>query len=116
MKVDELFEGRHPHDQYYRAKPKSQFKTKPRPKKTLWYNDDQYDGWTADIKSRFPDANAYYDEESEEVVACNGDMSQSYGKWSKRRKSNFKGVSFMNPRPTDTVTKFRKRLKPVKVD
>jgi len=54
MKIYELLEGRHPHDQYYRAKPKSQFKPKPRPKKTLWYGEEQFDGWSADIKSRYP--------------------------------------------------------------
>jgi len=116
MKVNELLEGRHPHDQYYRAKPKSQFKPKPRPKKTLWYGEEQFDGWSADIKSRYPDAAAYYDEESEEVIATSSDMSKSYGKWSKRKKGNFRGVSFYEPRPTNTVTKFSKRLKPVKAD
>jgi len=116
VKLNELFEGRHPHDQYYRAKPKSQFKPKPRPRGQLWYNSDQFDGWTSDIRTRFDDAAAYYDEESEEVVACNGDMTKSYGKWSKNKKGNFKGISFEHPRPLGTVTRFSKRLKPVKVD
>ena len=114
MKVEEILEGRHPHDQYYRAKPKSQFKIKPRPRKTLWYNDDQFDNWSVDIRTRFSDAAAFYDEETEEVIACSGDMSKSYGKWSKNRKGSYKGVSFEVPRPLKTVTKFRKRLKPVK--
>ncbi len=111
MKISELFEGRHPHDQYYRAKPKSQFKTKPRPKKTLWYNNEQFDNWSTDIRTRFSDAAAYYDEENEEVVACSGDMKNSYGKWSKNKDDGFNGVSFYKPRPLDTVTRGRKRLR-----
>mgnify|MGYP001818325377 FL=1 len=114
MKLSELLEGRHPHDQYDRPKPKSQFKPKPRPRKTLWYTDGMFDNWAADIRTRFSDASAYYDEETEEVIACSGDMSKTYGKWSKNRKGNFRGVSFEKPRPLNTVTKFKKRLKPVK--
>ncbi len=111
MKLKDLLEGRHPHDQYYRAKPKSQFKWKPRPKKTLWYNGDQFDNWSADIRTRFSDATAYYDEESEEVVACSGDMKKSYGRWRKKDKEGRNGVSFYKPRPVDTVTHNRKRLR-----
>jgi hypothetical protein len=111
MKVKDILEGRHPHDQYYRPKPKSQFKPKPRPKKTLWYADDQYNNWAADIRFRYPDAQAYYDEETEEVVAATPDMKKSYGKWQKKGKGRFKGFSFEKPRPLNTVTRFAKRLK-----
>jgi len=110
MKVKDILEGRHPHDQYYRPKPKSQFKTKPRPKKTLHYTEDMFDNWTTDIRTRFEDATAYYDEENEEVIAMSPDRKHSYGKWSKNRKGDYKGVSFYNKRPLNTVTR-SKRLK-----
>jgi len=111
MKVKDILEGRHPHDQYYRPKPKSQFKPKPRPKGTLWYNEDQYDNWATDIRFRYPDAQAYYDEETEEVVACSSDMKNSYGKWSKKSKDKFKGFSLENGRPLGTLTRRAKYLK-----
>ena len=114
MKIKDILEGRHPHDQYYRPKPKSQFKPKPRPKRTLWYNDDQYDNWVTDIRYRFPDAQAYYDEETEEIIAATPDMKKTYGKWSKKAKGAYKGFSLENPRPLNTVTHSSRRLRKVK--
>jgi len=102
MKTSELFEYK---NKYYKPVPK---KPKARKKSTLWYNN--YDNWVADIKTRFPDAHAYYDEENEEVVAANDDCGECYGKWSKK-KPKFQGVSFHKGRQTLHVTRNGKKLK-----
>jgi hypothetical protein len=105
MKVSEiLLEYK---NKYYKPVPK---KPKTRAKKTLWY--DNYDHWVTDIKTRFPEARAYYDEENEEVVAACEKCKDAYGKWSKR-KDKFPGVSFHKPRNLLNVTKYAKNLKQV---
>lgn len=96
MKVIELLEYK---NKYYKPVPK---KPKPRAKKTLWY--DNYENWVADIKTRFPDACAYYDEENEEVMANSDDGKQCYGKWSKKKK-DFQGVSFFKSRNIPQVSR-----------
>jgi len=108
MKVEEiLFEYK---NKYYKPVPK---KPKVRPKKTLWH--DNYDRWVTDIKARFPDAHAYYDEENEEIVAACEKCKDAYGKWSKK-KDKFPGVSFYKPRHVSSVTKFLHNLRQIKDD
>lgn len=102
MKVIELLEYK---NKYYKPVPK---KPKPRAKKTLWY--DNYDNWVTDIRTRFPDARAYYDEENEEIMAASDDCKQCYGKWAKKKK-NFKGVSFFKSRNLPHVNRNKNRLK-----
>ena len=104
MKVTELLEYK---NKYYKPVPK---KPKPRPKKTLWYND--YNSWVADIKTRFPNARAYYDEENEEIIAACENCKECYGKWSKR-KEKFNGFSFYKPRQINFVTRNYKKLRPI---
>ncbi len=99
MKVEELLEYK---NKYYKPIAK---KPKARPKKTLWYND--YENWVADIKTRFPDAQAYYDEENEEIMASSDDCKQCYGKWSKKKKE-FPGVSFFKSRNMPLVNKSKR--------
>jgi len=104
MKVVELLEYK---NKYYKPVPKT---PKSRPKKTLWYNN--YDNWVADIKTRFPDATAFYDEENEEIVAACPACKESYGKWSKNKK-DYQGVSFEKARNLSHVTKNSTKLKKI---
>jgi len=104
MKVEELLEYK---NKYYKPVPK---KPKPRPKKTLWYND--YESWVADVKTRFPDAQAFYDEENEEVIASCSACKETYGKWS-NKKDGFKGVSFYKPRNIRSISRNYDRLKKI---
>jgi len=104
MKVIELFEYK---NKYYKPVPK---KPKARGKGTLWYN--SYDNWVGDVKTRFPDAIAFYDEENEEVFAASDDCKQCYGRWSKKKK-DYQGVSFYKGRNLGHVTRNGKSLKKV---
>lgn len=88
-------------------------KPKPRAKKTLWYNN--YEHWVSDIKSRFPDAHAYYDEENEEIMANSDDGKHCYGKWAKKKK-DFQGVSFFKSRNVPHVSRNKNRLKRMEDD
>ena len=97
-------------NKYYKPVPR---KPTVRAKKTLWHNN--YENWARDIKSRFPDANAYYDEENEEIIAACPEGKEAYGKWSKKKKG-FPGVSFHKPRSVATVSKYLKNLRQVKDD
>ena len=106
MKVEELLEYK---NKYYKPVPKG---PKTRPKKTLWYNN--YDNWVADIKTRFPDARAYYDEENEEIIAACHKCEDIYGKWSKK-KDKHPGVSFFKPRKLLNTT-HAKHLKQIQDD
>lgn len=106
MKVTELLEYK---NKYYKPVPK---KPKSREKKTLWYNN--YDSWVADIKTRFPDALAYYDEENEEIIAGSGDSKECYGKWSKKKKDDYKGMSFYVGRNLSHVVRNINNLKQIK--
>lgn len=92
-------------NKYYKPVPK---KPKPRKKSTLWYN--KYENWVADIKTRFPDAQAFYDEENEEVVATCKDCKDCYGKWSNNKK-DYQGVSFHKSRNLANVTHNGHQLK-----
>lgn len=94
-------------NKYYKPVPR---KPTVRAKKTLWYND--YDQWVMDIKSRFPDSQAYYDEENEEIVAACKDCKDCYGKWSKKKK-DFQGVSFHKARNMQHATANGRNLKKV---
>ncbi len=102
MKVEELLEYKNKY--YKRIGPKP----KPRPKKTLWYND--YESWVADVKTRFPDAQAFYDEENEEIIASCPGCKDSYGKWS-NKADGLKGVTFKGPRNIRSVSRNFDRLK-----
>lgn len=105
MKVQELLEYK---NKYYKPVPK---KPKARGNKTLWYN--EYERWVGDIRTRFPDAQAYYDEENEEIIAACDQCKDSYGKWSKNAK-DWKGVTFFRPRSMQNVTHNITNLKPRK--
>lgn len=107
MKVEDLLEYK---NKYYKPIPR---KPKPRNKKTLWYNN--YENWVTDIKTRFPDAHAYYDEENEEILATSDDCKQCYGKWSKKKK-DFQGVSFFKGRNLPHVSRNGSRLKRIEND
>lgn len=107
MKVMDLLEYK---NKYYKPVPKT---PKSRAKKTLWYNN--YENWVADIKTRFPDANAYYDEENEEIVAACNDCKETYGKWSKKKK-DYQGVSFEKPRSVPHTSRNGYRLKKIEDD
>lgn len=106
MKVSELLLEYK--NKYYKAITK---KPKPRPKKTLWYN--EYENWVADIKYRFPDSHANFDEENEEIVATDDAGEVCYGKWSKNKKG-MKGVTFNNPRNPKHTSRNHKRLVRIK--
>lgn len=69
-------------------------KEKIRPKKTLWFDD--YRLWVQDIQDRFPDAQAYADNEDEEILALDSTEKKCYGKWNKVKNN---GVSYANDRP-----------------
>lgn len=93
MKVSEIFE--------------TEKAPKPRPPKTLWFKD--YTAWVHDIKHRYPEAEAYEDEE-ELIHALDLKGEKIYGFW----KTNLgHGVTFASPRPRTTAihprNKTRKR-------
>ncbi len=101
-------------NKYYLPVPK---KPKKRGDRTLWY--DNYDNWVGEIQNRFPDARAHYDEEREEIVATSDDQKECYGKWSKKKKGDYKGVTFAKTRDPRYVNRNHKRLKrmedPIKI-
>jgi len=101
-------------NKYYLPVPK---KPKKRGKKTLWY--DNYENWVGEIRNRYPEARAYYDEETETIVATSDDQKECYGKWSKKMKREHKGVTFAKSRNPMHVSRNIKRLKrmedPVKI-
>jgi len=107
MKVIELLEYK---NKYYKPVPR---KIKVRAKKSLWYNN--YDNWVADVKSRFPDSHAFYDEENEEIVAACDGCKECYGRWSKKKKG-YQGVSFEKPRNLQSVYRNANKLKKVEDD
>ena len=98
-------------NKYYKPVPKKQ---KKRAKKTLWYQG--YENWVTDIQLRFPNAKAYFDEENEEIIAGCDACKETYGKWSKKNKAAYKGVSFNKPRDISTVSKNKDKLKLIKDD
>jgi len=107
MKITDLFEYK---NKYYKPAP---IRPKARCDKTLWYND--YSKWVGDIRMRYPDANVYFDEENEEILAGSEDCIQCYGRWAKNKKNN-NGVTFFTARNMAIITKNAKRLKQIKKD
>lgn len=81
-------------------------KIRPRPKKNLWFRDDRL--WHNDL---YLTHNNNFDlvstENEEDVVACNGDRTMAYGKWSKKLG---RGITFHKPRPMGTVVNPKLKL------
>lgn len=82
-------------------------KIRPRPKKNLWFNNDQL--WHDDLYIMH---NGNFDlvtsENEEDVIACDKDRKMAYGKWSKKAG---RGITFKTPRPIHTVINPKIRLK-----
>lgn len=79
---------------------------KPRPQKTLWFND--YPAWVQDIKLRFPSAEAHHEEENNEIIALDPAKKDCYGVWQSNKK---RGVSYAAARPLHAAIHPRTTIK-----
>lgn len=70
---------------------------KPRPKKTLWFDD--YENWVRDVQFSYPDAEAHKTDD-DIIVALNADEDECYGKWD---STDQKGVTFNKPRTISSM-------------
>lgn len=84
----------------------NEFKIKPRPKKNLWFKDDRL--WMRDLDHTHANNYKLKSVENEEVVACNDDETQVFGKWFTKKN---RGITFHNPRPIHTAVHPNKTMK-----
>lgn len=84
---------------------------KPRPKKTLWFQDSYL--WRNDLENAHPGRYKFYREENEEVAYAIDDENRCYGAWWNRKN---RGVTFPMPRPAHSVVSARTKLIPFNLD